>query len=40
MFLEIHNKSKRLDCKFGEVAKTCKFLHIIPYRCKIEQPDT
>ena len=24
----------------GEVAKNGKFLHIIPYKCKIEQPDT
>ena len=40
MFLEIRNWYKWLDRNMGrEVAMNCKFLHI-PYRCKIEQPDT
>ena len=48
--LEIHNWCKWLDCNMGcvggggggggEVAKNCMFLYCIPYRCKIEQPDT
>ena len=37
MSLEIHNWVVGLW--YGGVAKNCMFLHI-PYRCKIEQPDT